>query len=53
MQFNELAIQGFSGYPVVKLQLVKSLNDPLAGCNFTHPAGNCSPARADGQGGFA
>ncbi len=52
-QFKELAIQGFGGYPVGDLQLLKSLNDPVGGCNFTHPAGNCSPARAGGEGEFS
>ena len=34
------------------LKLVRSLNDPAGGCNFTYLAGNCLPARAGGEGEF-
>ena len=34
------------------LKLVRLLNDPVGGCNFTYLAGNCLPARAGGEGEF-
>ena len=34
------------------LKLVRLLNDPVGGCNFTYLAGNCLPARAGGEGGI-
>ena len=34
------------------LKLVRLLNDPVGGCNFTYLAGNCLPARAGGEGVF-
>ena len=36
---------------VANLQLVKSPNDPVGGCNFTYPAGNVA-CRAGGEGEF-
>jgi large subunit ribosomal protein L19 len=49
---NFITGRDLTGIRSLKLQLVKSLNDPLAGCNFTYLAGNCSPARAGGKGIF-
>ena len=34
------------------LKLVRLLNDPVGGCNFTYLAGNCLPARTGGEGGI-
>ena len=34
------------------LKLVRLLNDPVGGCNFTYLAGNCLPARAGGEWEF-
>ena len=33
-------------------QILKSLNDPSGGCNFTYPAGNCWPAELARRGYF-
>ena len=51
-QFNDLAIQGFRVIRSLRLKLIKSLNNPVGGCNFTYLAGNCLPARAGGEGEF-
>ena len=45
-------MQGFIGYRSLISNSSKSPNDPVAGCNFTYPAGDCSPVRAGGKGVF-
>ena len=42
----------FGVSPGANLRLIKSLSDPVGGCNFAYPAGNCSPARAGGEEDF-
>ena len=50
-QLDDLAIRRFNESFAESLN-PRSLNDPVGGCNFAYPAGNCSPARADGEGGI-
>ena len=50
-QLDDFAIRRFNDSFAESLN-PRSLNDSVGGCNFAYPAGNCSPARAGGEGEF-